>query len=283
MSDPAKLPYLLKLLDDESQEVQSAVLKEILSYGASLETELQKLGDQVNENHRMLIKDLLTGYSQANLREQWKSWFKIENEYEKVERAIDLLSEFQNGPTYPLKLKTQLDALAHELWDHHHAKVDPVKLADFLFKTKYFRGVSPLDYYNPSHSNLVHVIESRSGIPLSLALIYMLVGYRLGMNIEGCNFPGHFLARYGAEDGTVTFVDCFNGGRFLDEAAILEMNPGLPESVRETLHVKATPFQIVGRILHNLIRSYEEIHQAENASLMTDLLGDLEAESDQTE
>ncbi len=279
MSEPAKLSSLLKLLDDDSPAVQSAILKEILAYGARLDDELARLGSEVNEGHRGLIRDLLASYSRTHLQEQWSSWFKIENGYEKIEKALALLAEFQNGPTYPLKLKEQLDQLAHEFLDHHYAQLDPVKLADFVFKTKYFRGVSSLDYYNPAHSNLVHVIESRSGIPLSLSLIYILLGCRLGLKIDGCNFPGHFLACYDSEQG-VTFVDCFNGGRFLDEAAILEMNPDLPESVRDVLKTKATPFQIVARVLHNLVRAYEETRQTENAGLMTDLLGELEAAQD---
>jgi regulator of sirC expression with transglutaminase-like and TPR domain len=64
------------------------------------------------------------------------------------------------------------------------------------------------DYYNISNSLLPEVIDTRLGIPISLSLIYILIGRRVGIEIFGVGLPGHFLIRSGEH-----FFDPFFGGR----------------------------------------------------------------------
>jgi regulator of sirC expression with transglutaminase-like and TPR domain len=64
------------------------------------------------------------------------------------------------------------------------------------------------DYYNINNSLLPEVIETRRGIPISLSLVYLLVGKRAGLQIFGVALPGHYLIRFGED-----FFDPFNGGR----------------------------------------------------------------------
>jgi len=275
MSDPKHLPHLLKLLDDESPVVQEAVAKELAALGPSLETELSRLPEPPDEVQRGLIRALLETYDgPSRLKKAWPDWLGMEEGKEKLEAAFTLLAEFQNGPNYPVKLKSLLDQLARQ-YDATHSERDAYELADFLFKIKGFRGAES-DYYNPSNSNLVYVIEKKRGIPISLACIYILVGHRLWLNIEGCNFPGHFLARTYLED-RIVLVDCFNGGEFLDEKAITDMNP--PESsqtVREILRMEADSETIISRVLRNLIGAYQQSNDQENRDLMLHLLKGLE-------
>lgn len=271
-----KLTYLLKLLDDDSPEVKSAILKEILAYGPALEYHLSQLGAAVSEEQRTLLKDLLGEHARVSIKSRWRECFKEKSEVAQIENALQLIAEFQNGPNYPYRLKKMLDELTKEFEQHIFQDIDPVKLADFIFKTKHFRGVNGLDYYNPSNSNLVYCLENRCGIPISLSLIFILVGARLGMEIEGCNFPGHFLARFYADEKMI-LVDGYNSGRFLDEESIFEMNPNLPEVVREVLKERATSCQIIMRVLHNLIKAYEETKQKDNSELMVELLEETEA------
>ena len=57
-----------------------------------------------------------------------------------------------------------------------------------------------------SNSFLNDVLDTRQGIPITLAILYIAVGRRLGLNVRGVSFPGHFLVRYESEDG-VLFID----------------------------------------------------------------------------
>jgi regulator of sirC expression with transglutaminase-like and TPR domain len=80
------------------------------------------------------------------------------------------------------------------------------ELRHHLFVAEGFRGDDG-DYYDPANSMLDKVLARRRGIPITLSVIAIEVGRRLGVVIEGVGMPGHFLARHG---GTV--LDPFNGG-----------------------------------------------------------------------
>lgn len=89
-------------------------------------------------------------------------------------------------------------------------------LHHFLFEEEAFRGNSE-EYYNSDNSYLSMVLASRSGIPITLCLIYKIVAERVGLRVEGVNAPGHFLARVFSEDDTM-IVDPFFLGSVLTES-----------------------------------------------------------------
>ena len=187
---------------------------------------------------------------------------------------MSLLAEFQYGPGYPARLSPLLDRLS-ENFRRNVSHADPLALASFLFKTRGLSGAEK-DYHNPFHSNLVYVIEEGRGIPLSLAAIYMLVGSRLGLDIGGINFPGHFLAR-ARHQGNLYVVDCFNGGRFLREQDLALYNRGAAGTIADLINAPCPAETIVARSLRNLNHAYRQEDQPENAALMEELLHGMHA------
>src|SRR4051812_26816935 len=85
-----------------------------------------------------------------------------------------------------------------------------VALNEFLFGELGFRGNAG-DYYDPRNSYLNEVIERRTGIPITLAVLYMELGRRIGLPLQGVSFPGHFLVRLRLRGGTLV-LDPFAGG-----------------------------------------------------------------------
>jgi heat shock protein HspQ len=106
--------------------------------------------------------------------------------------------------------------------------------------------------------------------------VYILVGNRLGLDISGCNLPGHFLARV-REDGAEYFVDCFNGGRILMKDSILEANPAGASTIRAILENPISTETIVIRVLNNLARAFEGRKETADRDLMVQLCHEVEA------
>ena len=282
MPNPKNLPHLLKLLDDDSPVVQENVLKELSSFGPSLKRELTRLGIRVNNDLQQKMTNLLEEYNGRWLRESWPKWFDVEGDKEKLEMAMGLLAEYQYGRGYPVQLKTLLDDLAND-FRAMTKKQDALTLAHFLFKVRRFKGADA-DYYNPINSNLIYVIEEKRGIPISLACVYILVGKRLKFDIEGINFPGHFLAR--AVSSRRSFiVDCYNGGRCLGEQEAVSWNNGPPVPIKDLLPLECDAHTIIARVLRNLVNAYQQEGNINNVELMTELLEkmDNEGESDSEE
>lgn len=116
----------------------------------------------------------------------------------------------------------RLDELAERardrLWDETAPIVMVQEVSRVLFEEEGFRG-NRMEYYDPRNSFLNDVIDRRMGIPITLSIVYLEVGWRLGIPLHGVNFPGHFLVRY-AGDALQLLVDPFQQGmvRFEDEA-----------------------------------------------------------------
>ncbi|HQR38218.1 MAG TPA: transglutaminase-like domain-containing protein [Blastocatellia bacterium] len=110
------------------------------------------------------------------------------------------------------------------------------------------------DYFDPRNSFLNDVLETRSGIPISLAVIYIETGRRLGLQLEGIGFPGHFLVGHFANHD-VEFIDCFNRGARLgrsDCVDLLVANGGSADLFDESCLEPVTHRQILLRMLANL-------------------------------
>ncbi len=113
------------------------------------------------------------------------------------------------------------------------------------------------DYFDPRNSYLNQVLERRVGIPITLSVVYMEVGRRIGLDLKGVSFPGHFLVKLVLDRGQLV-LDPFAGGEAQSEIELRQrlakvMAPA--EAKRAALApflVPATPRQIVARMLRNL-------------------------------
>ena len=87
------------------------------------------------------------------------------------------------------------------------------RLREYLFVEQGFAGNRD-DYYDPRNSFLNDVLDRRQGIPITLSLVLMEVGKRLGLAVEGIGLPGHFIAGARLGDSQI-LLDPFNGGALL--------------------------------------------------------------------
>ena len=125
-------------------------------------------------------------------------------------------------------------------------------LSEYLFDHLGFRG-NEQDYYDPRNSYLNQVLERRTGIPITLAVVYMELGRRLKIPLVGIGMPGHFLVRHVEVDDL--FVDPFHGGIMLSED---ECRERLRERVTGAIRwdpVLLSPVsnrEILARVIRNL-------------------------------
>lgn len=275
MTQDKLLAHLLKLLDDDSPVVQEALAREFSAYGPGLMEELAALPEAPDENAVAQIKILMADYGRQALRESWDAWMRDDSgeSLERLESAMSLIAEFQNGPGRGRPLSELLDGLAEE-FRCRGGTMDEETLSRFLFKEKGLQG-DRSNYYHPQNSNLTYVIEARQGLPISLACVYMLVGQRLGFQIGGCNWPNHFFARVVIRH-KLMLVDCFNGGRMMDRESFLKMQGPSKDAAEVVLDETATVEAIVSRVLGNLVRAYQQMSHEANSKLMMDLLRDME-------
>ena len=150
---------------------------------------------------------------------------------------------------------------------------------EFLYDELGFTGNR--DHYDdPRNSFLNEVLDRRTGIPITLAVIYLEVARRAGLRVDGINFPGHFLLR--ARDLTLAdaatdavIIDPFHGGALLSESdcrQLLRQHVGDDAAFDRTLLAPATRHDIVVRMLVNLKRLYVRMRSFPQARFISSLL-----------
>lgn len=145
-------------------------------------------------------------------------------------------------------------------------------LHSVLFDEEKFSG-NQADYYAPENSFVPSVLETRRGIPISLALVYKVVADGIGLATEGIGAPGHFLLRVRDEDGPL-LLDPFHRGRILDrEEAFVLMETTLGHEVpREDRFLRPVSHtEWITRILRNLEAIYARRAHPRDAAAMVEM------------
>jgi regulator of sirC expression with transglutaminase-like and TPR domain len=159
------------------------------------------------------------------------------------------------------KYLDQLAALAREAEPALRAAETTVSkiqtLSEFLFTRKGFEGNRD-QYGDPRNSFLNDVLERRLGIPISLSVLYIEVGRRLGLNLYGVSFPTHFLVK-AVDDRGELIIDPFNEGAILD---LDEIRARLQQIYRQPLDVHPEMLKPVGarHILARMLRNLKNIY-----------------------
>ena len=138
-------------------------------------------------------------------------------------------------------------------------------LNDYLFDDLGFTGNNE-DYYDPRNSMLHHVLSRRIGIPITLSLLYVEVGARVGVPLVGIGMPGHFLVRHEADNSI--FIDPFHRGVMLTEKECAHQFRLINQRVRwqKAFLAPVTKHAFLARVMRNLSAIWvqrEELEQAE--------------------
>ena len=278
MPETSDLPYLIKLLDDEDPEVHKAVSEQLASFGGDISQDLTALGIDVPTVGRKRLANLLAGGRRATLRDEWQvpsggimAW---QDDWDGFEHALRLLSDFlHDGITLRPALSDCLDMMVDEVTADFPVP-DADQLRRWLFSRGRFRGArSNADA--GEYFDLCHVMDTRRGNPTSLACLFMLLGRRLEIEVEGCNYPGHFLALISCE-GRSTLVDCFHLGRTFDARSLLHAHPEISEQARNAVLNPAHLGEVLHRYLSEIRNSLTVLGNAEDVEFFGKLIATLE-------
>jgi regulator of sirC expression with transglutaminase-like and TPR domain len=168
-----------------------------------------------------------------------------------------------------------LDALARDFAVDGLSELDAHEQAAALchhLAVRHGFGGNRKDYQDPENSYLDSVLKRRSGIPISLAAVYIAVAERVGITIAPVSFPGHFLVRVGPSGGVL--VDPFDG-RVCSAAEIqLLLTRSLGQQAQlKPEHTASTDVAgVAQRMLQNLKRIHEAHSDHARALLVTDRL-----------
>ena len=162
----------------------------------------------------------------------------------------------------------QIDQWGNRLKQRITSDTPPIQRLQLLkhfFYNELGFGPNPNDFYAPENSYLHQIIESRRGIPISLAILMMELGQQIGLNIRGVSFPNHFMMRISLQQGEI-IMDPLNGDSLSKNQLQEMLDPYLDaKGYRGELSLPLNIFlrasssrEILSRFMRNLKMIYSE-------------------------
>jgi len=171
-------------------------------------------------------------------------------------RAAMLIAQLDDedldAEIYLKQVERMAEEIKKELPEKANEKERLAALNKYLFKENGFHG-GRTNYYHQANSYLSSVLDDREGLPITLSVLYMALGQRIGLQIDGVGLPGHFVVKHVSAAGDEQLVDVFDGGRLMprEEAERVIRRYYDRELADEDLKAAAKK-DIVLRILNNL-------------------------------
>lgn len=250
-----ELEALVSLLDDETPEVRSRIAERFANVPCGdLSEWLASRAAPLAAADEALLSELLGPSRRATLRRDWVvpsgGAAALAEDWERTEALLRALSDFlHDGVTLREPLSDAIDTLAEEAVQADCELEEDV--IEFLFGEGRLKG-NRANHHDPRNADLAWVIAEGTSNPIGLSLVFMLVAARIGMDVEGVNFPGHFLCRIHL-DGEPWIVDCFDGGKLHRQGELLSSQSELTRQQKRLLEATADAGMILHRLLNNLI------------------------------
>ncbi len=274
-----EIAALVRLLDDPDETVQRAIRARLDALGRDALPALRAAREDADEPLAVLIDAVVQGLHFDDIRAAWTA--NMDSSNTDLERGAFLLALYRFPALNIASYRKKLDDLALAVQPRIEAASGVERafiLSQYLCQELGFSG-NREHYYDPNNSYLNWVVDHRMGIPVSLSVVFLLLGRRLGLPIHGVNMPAHFLVKY--EDGrNEVFLDLFNGGTpFLKEDGLrFLLKAGIKP--RPEYFAAADTRNILLRMVRNLLAIAHETSQQQMLEDMMQLLEPWSANKD---
>ena len=257
MIPESQIRALIRLLSDEYDRIVRTISGRLIDIGPSAVPLLQEAEIEQPEMADR-IASVLEEIRGGKLEEELTELAALPDEAMSLETGAFLIARYAYPGLDVARYHDQLDTMAAEVRARIGQRASGEEAVNalnrYLFTEQGFKG-NTKNYYEVENSYLNCVMDRRVGIPISLSVVYLLIGQRLAFPLFGIGMPGHFLVKYESDRYNI-FIDCFNGGALLTEKNcarfLTEAGYGFEEKYLEKSQVRA----ILSRMLKNLLAIY---------------------------
>ena len=267
LSEPQRTA-LLSLLTDDDPAIYKTVRAKILSFGPDAAEWLRPHTLSREPALRRRSQEIVRHFDRQLADDQFLSFCLKNGEDLAIEEAAWLLARTLYPDINVQGYEALLDSFAadlRELLDFGREPQQIIKVINhYFFQELGFSG-NEQNYYDPENSYLNRVLDRRTGNPISLCLIYLLLARRLRLPVAGVGLPGHFICRYQSSAAEV-YIDVFQRGACLTKADCVQYLLRGNYSVREQYLTPVSPRRLLLRICSNLYQIYRQVESPEEAT-----------------
>src|SRR4051812_45537047 len=259
---------LISLLGDEDPAVHQTVRTKLLSFGAPV---IEWLRPYMLSNEPLLRRraaEIIRHFGRQAADERFMNFCASRGEDLPLEEGAWLLAQTQSPEINIAAYEALLDAFAASLRTRIDFTADVEQIIgainNYLFQELDFTP-NEANYYDPENSFLNRVVDQRTGNPISLCTIYLLLARRLKLPITGIGLPGHFVCRYQTSMVEI-YIDAFNRGKLLTKADCIKYLLHTHHGLEEGYLAPVTPRRMLLRMCANLHQIYLHNELAEETA-----------------
>ena len=259
---------LLTLLEDEDPAIYQSVRDKILSCGEAAREWLRPHALSADPVVRRRVQEIIRHFDRQEADNHFVAFCLSQGEDCSLEQGAWLLAQTQypeiNVEAYGALLDSFADELRHRLFQQARPRQILDRINEYLFGELGFEG-NEENYYDPDNTYLNRVLDRRTGNPISLCTVYLLIARRLHLPMTGIGLPGHFLCRYQTSSDEI-YVDTFHQGQLLTKADCIHHLIRGNYDLHEHYLAPVSPRRILTRSCGNLHQIYARLGHSEETT-----------------
>jgi regulator of sirC expression with transglutaminase-like and TPR domain len=254
MVTESQIRALIRLLSDEDDRIVHTISGKLIDIGPSAVPLLQEAEIEQPEMADR-IASVLEAIHGGKLEAELAELAALSDKAMSLEQGAFLIARYAYPTLDVAHYRKQLDTMAQEVRARIGLRASGEETVNalnrYIFTEQGFRG-NTKNYYEVENSYINRVMDRRVGIPISLSVVYLLIGQRLTLPLFGIGMPGHFLVKY-ESDRYKIFIDCFNGGALLTEKNCARFLTEAGYGFDDKYLQKSTVRAILSRMAKNLV------------------------------
>jgi regulator of sirC expression with transglutaminase-like and TPR domain len=182
-------------------------------------------------------------------------------------------------------LKKKIAEIQHDIWIEMNSRLtllEKIKVFNHVLYDVYDFKANRTDFHNPSNSYINEVLDNKTGNPILMACVYIIISQNLGLPVYGANVPEHFVCvvvNEGEEDNLpfipagepLFYINAFKGGDLFTKVQLSEFLSRIKVQEKPEYFLPCSNLDIVYRVLNNLSYSYKKLNDAERYREIEDL------------
>ena len=254
-----EIKALISLLDDDDPEVSSEIIKQIQFLGDAAIPYLEEQWETTMDiKLQSRIEDLIHRLQFDQLQSRLKSW--AENENDNLLKGMWLIATYQYPDLTLEAVSAKIDQLYYEAWSSFKEDLQPmdkVRILNHVMFNKFKFSANTRNFHSASNSMINQVLDNKKGNPISLCIIYMLLGQRLNMPLMGVNLPNLFILIHKENDFSF-YINVFNKGLIFSKDDIDHYLDQLKLEPIDAYYDPCDNIAILKRVLRNLLVSFRK-------------------------
>lgn len=277
-----ELKALISLLDDPDDTIFGHVKSKLMAIGSDIIPVLEESWDDISfaPVFQERIENIIHTIQFEKVKRELSLWFESKNQ-DLLEGAL-LVSNYQYPNLNRQPIDKLLKTIEKDVWlelNDNLTALEKVKVINHLLYDVHGFSGNSTNYHSAQNSCINTVVESRTGTPVLLSIIFIIIAQRLGLPVYGVNLPRHFILAYTdiqsfyETDKTILFyINPFSNGTVLSRREVQHFLKQLKLEEKPHYFSPCSNSDIICRVINNLMYSYELEKQESKVNELKELL-----------